>query len=192
MNKDSFSSRKTLKLKSGTYRYCSLKKASDNGLGDLSGLPKTIKILLENLLRKEDGERITRKSIESVANWSPKQSSGSEINFSPARVLMQDFTGVPAVVDLAAMRDAVQQQGGNPAKINPQIPVDLIIDHSVMVDHYASEGAYTANVAAEMERNRERYTFLRWGQEAFDNFRVVPPGTGICHQVNLEYLARTV
>ncbi|HKJ04579.1 MAG TPA: aconitate hydratase AcnA [Geopsychrobacteraceae bacterium] len=192
MNKDSFSSRKTLKLKSGTYRYCSLKTASDNGLGDLSGLPKTIKILLENLLRKEDGERITRKSIESVANWSPKQSSGSEINFSPARVLMQDFTGVPAVVDLAAMRDAVQQQGGNPAKINPQIPVDLIIDHSVMVDHYASEGAYTANVAAEMERNRERYTFLRWGQEAFDNFRVVPPGTGICHQVNLEYLARTV
>lgn len=192
MNRDSFKSKQTLMLKNQNYQYYSLKKASDSGLGDLSGLPKTIKILLENLLRKEDGETITRQDIEAVVGWSPQQSSDTEIFFSPARVLMQDFTGVPAVVDLAAMRDAVEQQGGDPAKINPQIPVDLVIDHSVMVDHYASDGAYAANVAAEMERNRERYAFLRWGQEAFENFRVVPPGTGICHQVNLEYLARTV
>lgn len=192
MNGDSFKSQKALTLKKGAYHIFSLAAAAENGLGDLSRLPKTIKILLENLLRKEDGESITRHDIEAVAGWSPQKSSEQEIAFSPARVLMQDFTGVPAVVDLAAMRDAIQQQGGNPAKINPQIPVDLVIDHSVMVDHYASDGAYTANVAAEMERNRERYAFLRWGQEAFDNFRVVPPGTGICHQVNLEYLARTV
>lgn len=192
MNKNSFTSKKTLLLKNREYQYHSLRAAADNGLGDLSQLPKTIKILLENLLRKEDGDSISQQDIEAVAKWSPQQSSATEIDFSPARVLMQDFTGVPAVVDLAAMRDAVKEQGGDPAKINPQIPVDLVIDHSVMVDHYASDGAYAANVAVEMERNRERYAFLRWGQEAFDNFRVVPPGTGICHQVNLEYLARTV
>ena len=192
MGRDTFSSRTTLKLKNGSYRYCSLQAATDNGLKMVHGLPKTIKILLENLLRKENGSNITAQTIQAVAQWSPHQSVAPEIDFSPARVLMQDFTGVPAVVDLAAMRDAVQQQGGDPAKINPQIPVDLVIDHSVMVDHYASNDAYAANVAVEMERNRERYAFLRWGQAAFDNFRVVPPGTGICHQVNLEYLARTV
>jgi len=192
MNKNSLTSRKTLLLNNRKYQYHSLRAAAKNGLGDLSRLPKTIKILLENLLRKEDGDNINLQDIEAVAKWSPQQSSATEIDFSPARVLMQDFTGVPAVVDLAAMRDAVKEQGGDPAKINPQIPVDLVIDHSVMVDHYASDGAYAANVAVEMERNRERYAFLRWGQEAFDNFRVVPPGTGICHQVNLEYLARTV
>ncbi|HEX9777194.1 MAG TPA: aconitate hydratase AcnA [Geopsychrobacteraceae bacterium] len=192
MSSDSFSSRKKLTLNSRAYRYCSLRAAAANGLGDLSGLPKTIRILLENLLRKEGAAGISRRDIEAVARWSPHQSSTTEIAFSPARVLMQDFTGVPAVVDLAAMRDAVRQQGGDPARINPQIPVDLVIDHSVMVDQYGAAGACAANVAVEMERNRERYAFLRWGQEAFDRFRVVPPGTGICHQVNLEYLARTV
>jgi len=179
MNKNSLTSRKTLLLNNRKYQYHSLRAAAKNGLGDLSRLPKTIKILLENLLRKEDGDNINLQDIEAVAKWSPQQSSATEIDFSPARVLMQDFTGVPAVVDLAAMRDAVKEQGGDPAKINPQIPVDLVIDHSVMVDHYASDGAYAANVAVEMERNRERYAFLRWGQEAFDNFRVVPPGTVI-------------
>ncbi|MDT8420929.1 MAG: aconitate hydratase AcnA [Desulfuromonadales bacterium] len=192
MSMDTFSSRTTLKLKNGSYRYCSLQTAADNGLKIFNGLPKTIKILLENLLRKENGSNVTAQTIQAVAQWSPHQSAAPEIDFSPARVLMQDFTGVPAVVDLAAMRDAVKRQGGDPARINPQIPVDLVIDHSVMVDHYASSNAYAANVAVEMERNRERYAFLRWGQTAFDNFRVVPPGTGICHQVNLEYLARTV
>jgi len=192
MSQNSFSSRKTLNIKEQSYQYHSLRAAAENGLGDLSKLPKTIRILLENLLRKEDGGVVDKSSIEAVARWRPQRSKESEISFSPARVLMQDFTGVPAVVDLAAMRDVVAESGSDPALINPQIPVDLVIDHSVMVDRYASPDAFAANVAVEMERNRERYAFLRWGQEAFDNFRVVPPGTGICHQVNLEYLARTI
>ena len=149
-------------------------------------------MLLENLLRTENGTAVTVADIRALAAWQQTRKSDHEIAFSPARVLMQDFTGVPAVVDLAAMRDAVRRAGGDPQRINPQIPVDLVIDHSVMVDRYADAEAFQVNVAMEMKRNFERYAFLRWGQLAFDNFRVVPPGTGICHQVNLEYLARTV
>lgn len=193
MSGNSFNSHKILNVSGKKYHYHSLKDAAASGLGEKVGLlPFTIKVLLENLLRKEDGTAVTRHDIEAVANWSPNQDQPGEIAYSPARVLMQDFTGVPAIVDLAAMRDAVADKGGDPAKINPQIPVDLVIDHSVMVDQYGNPGAFAANVEKEMERNRERYAFLRWGQKAFDSFRVVPPGTGICHQVNLEYLAQTV
>jgi len=192
MKNDSFQSSRTLPAAGRSYRYRSLAAAAENGLGDLTRLPLTIKVLLENLLRKEDGDAVSRADIEAVAGWLPVQQRQSEIAFSPARVLMQDFTGVPAIVDLAAMRDAVARQGGDPARINPLIPVDLIIDHSVMVDRYGNPAAFAVNVEKEMERNRERYAFLRWGQKAFDNFRVVPPGTGICHQVNLEYLAQAV
>jgi len=189
---NSFASEAKLTVSGIDYRYHSLKAASGSGLGDLDRLPFTIKILLENLLRKEDGLLVKRQDIEAVASWGTQTTQVGEIAFSPARVLMQDFTGVPAIVDLAAMRDAVAKLGGNPADINPQIPVDLVIDHSVMVDHFGRSDAYKANVDREMERNRERYAFLRWGQKAFNNFRVVPPGTGICHQVNLEYLAQGV
>jgi aconitate hydratase len=189
---NSFASEKNLTVNGINYRYHSLKSASAAGLGNIDSLPFTIKILLENLLRKEDGQLVQRQDIEAVAKWGAKTAQAGEIAFSPARVLMQDFTGVPAIVDLAAMRDAVAKFGGNPADINPQIPVDLVIDHSVMVDHFGSPDSYKANVDREMERNRERYAFLRWGQKAFNNFRVVPPGTGICHQVNLEYLAQGV
>ncbi|MFO7766523.1 MAG: aconitate hydratase AcnA [Pelovirga sp.] len=188
---NSFASEKSLQVNGITYQYHSLKAAAQQ-LGSVDRLPFTIRILLENLLRKEDGQLIKRADIEAVARWGTDSTDAGEIAFSPARVLMQDFTGVPAIVDLAAMRDAVAQNGGDPAAINPQIPVDLVIDHSVMVDHYGNPDAYKANVEREMERNRERYAFLRWGQKAFNNFRVVPPGTGICHQVNLEYLAQGV
>lgn len=192
MSGNSFKSHKTLNVSGKNYHYHSLKDAAV-GLGSqVELLPFTIKVLLENLLRKEDGVAVKKNDIEAVANWTPQQDQPGEISYSPARVLMQDFTGVPAIVDLAAMRDAVAKNGGDPAKINPQIPVDLVIDHSVMVDQYGNPGAFAANVNKEMERNRERYAFLRWGQKAFNNFRVVPPGTGICHQVNLEYLAQTV
>ncbi|WP_020678245.1 aconitate hydratase AcnA [Geopsychrobacter electrodiphilus] len=179
---------KTLKVKNQTYSYCSLSALAQEQGVDLTRLPKTIRILVENLLRNLDGSTSGYQQLEDVLNWRV----GAEIAYRPARVLMQDFTGVPAIVDLAAMRDAVVAAGGNPAQINPQIPVDLVIDHSVMVDQYGSGNAYRANVEIEMERNRERYAFLRWGQKSFDNFRVVPPGTGICHQVNLEYLAQAV
>jgi len=191
-SKNSFSSRRQLEAAGVRYDYFSLAAAGDAGLGDVSRLPFTLKVLLENLLRREDGETVTEKDIRALAGWLETRKSEHEIAFAPTRVLMQDFTGVPAVVDLAAMRDAVRRAGGDPQRINPQIPVDLVIDHSVMVDRYADPGAFQVNVELEMERNRERYAFLRWGQLAFDNFRVVPPGTGICHQVNLEYLARTV
>lgn len=195
MSDNSFHSHKTLSVAGKSYQYHSLTAAAEAGLGtDITSLPFTLKVLLENLLRKEDGHSVSRGQIEALANWSADQNQdqASEIAYSPARVLMQDFTGVPAIVDLAAMRDAVVAQGGDPARINPQIPVDLIIDHSVMVDKYGNPGAFSANVEKEMARNRERYAFLRWGQKSFDNFRVVPPGTGICHQVNLEYLAQAV
>ncbi|MCK5782907.1 MAG: aconitate hydratase AcnA [Desulfobacterales bacterium] len=192
MSKNSFNSAKTLQSGDKQYRYHSLKAAAEAGLTGVAELPFTIKVLLENLLRKEDSDSVNREDIVAVANWQPQQAQTAEISYSPARVLMQDFTGVPAIVDLAAMRDAVVRQGGDPARINPQIPVDLVIDHSVMVDQFGSDSALAANVEKEMERNRERYTFLRWGQKVFDNFRVVPPGTGICHQVNLEYLAHAV
>src|SRR5262249_36305783 len=162
------------------------------GLGDLSRLPVSLKVLLENLLRYEDGRSVTKQDVQAIAAWLKKKSSDREIAYRPARVLMQDFTGVPAVVDLAAMREAMIKLGGDPEKINPLSPVDLVIDHSVMVDYFAGSGAFKKNVELEYERNGERYAFLRWGQSAFSNFRVVPPGTGICHQVNLEYLAQTV
>ncbi|WP_321393328.1 aconitate hydratase AcnA [uncultured Desulfuromusa sp.] len=189
---NSFNTAKHLQVAGNQYRYHSLKDFAAAGSYNLDRLPFTIKVLLENLLRKEDGDTVKRSDIEAVAAWSPDQDQSGEISYSPARVLMQDFTGVPAIVDLAAMRDSVARNGGDPAKINPQIPVDLVIDHSVMVDYFGQTGALADNVKKEMERNRERYAFLRWGQNAFDNFRVVPPGTGICHQVNLEYLAQAV
>lgn len=174
------------------YRYYSLPAAEEAGLGDLSRLPFSLKILLENLLRHQDGHTVTSADIQAVADWLVQRTSQYEIAYRPARVLMQDFTGVPAIVDLAAMRVAMQKLGGDPEWINPISPVDLVIDHSVQVDKFGSPNAYQVNVDLEMERNRERYEFLRWGQKAFDNFRVVPPGTGICHQVNLEYLAKVV
>ncbi len=190
---DSFSCRQDLLCAGGAYSIYSLDAAARNGLGDIARLPVTLKILLECLLRTEDGRAVKRDDIEAVARWlANKGAVEHEIAFTPARVLMQDFTGVPAVVDLAAMRDAMVKLGGDPNKINPLAPVDLVIDHSVMVDHFGRSDSFTRNVALEYERNGERYQFLRWGQSAFENFRVVPPGTGICHQVNLEYLAQTV
>ncbi|MCE2510840.1 MAG: aconitate hydratase AcnA [Alphaproteobacteria bacterium] len=184
------SSKRSLKVGSRTYDYFSLEAAA--AVGDIRRLPFSLKVLLENLLRNEDGESVTAGDIEALAKWTETRTSDHEIAFRPARVLMQDFTGVPAVVDLATMRDAMVMMGGDPEKINPLSPVDLVIDHSVTVDNFGSTGAFKANVEREFERNRERYAFLRWGQEAFDNFRVVPPGTGICHQVNLEYLSKVV
>ncbi|MGH6841754.1 MAG: aconitase family protein, partial [Methylocella sp.] len=173
--------------------YFSLKAAEKHGLSCVSELPVSMKILLENLLRFEDGRSVTRADIEGIAAWlSDRGTIEREIAFRPARVLMQDFTGVPAVVDLAAMRDAMTRLGGDPQKINPLVPVDLVIDHSVIVDAFGNSRAFKTNVELEYGRNGERYRFLKWGQGAFDNFRVVPPGTGICHQVNLEYLAQTV
>ena len=190
---DSFNARRELTASGKTYVYYSLEAASKNGLGDISRLPVSLKVLLENLLRKEDGWAIRKEDIQAVAGWlTNKGTVEHEIGFTPARVLMQDFTGVPAVVDLAAMRDASTALGSDPKKINPLVPVDLVIDHSVMVDVFGTKDAYARNVAVEYQRNGERYKFLRWGATAFDNFRVVPPGTGICHQVNLEYLGQTV
>ncbi len=189
---DSFKCRRKLKVGRKTYDYFSLKAAEKNGLAGVSRLPFSLKVLLENLLRHEDGRTVKAADIKAMASWVRKRSSTREIAYRPARVLMQDFTGVPAVVDLAAMRDAVVRLGGKARSINPLAPVDLVIDHSVMVDHFGTAGSFKENVKREYERNGERYEFLRWGSEAFDNFRVVPPGTGICHQVNLEYLARTV
>ncbi|WP_027349485.1 aconitate hydratase AcnA [Halotalea alkalilenta] len=173
------------------YHYYSLEKAAA-AYGDITRLPFTLKVLLENQLRFLDGETTTEEDVQALVDWQQQRRSSREIGYRPARVLMQDFTGVPAVVDLAAMRDAVKQLGGNPKKINPLSPVDLVIDHSVMVDRFGNAEAFEANVEIEMERNRERYEFLRWGQQAFDDFSVVPPGTGICHQVNLEYLGKSV
>src|SRR5690606_35854906 len=189
---DSFKSRRTLKVGNRTYEYFSLKAAERNGLDGIGTLPFSLKVLLENLLRHEDGRTVTADHIRAMAAWVNDRTSDKEIAFRPARVLMQDFTGVPAVVDLAAMRDAMVKLGRDPKRINPLAPVDLVIDHSVMVDAFGHPNAFEANVKREYERNGERYTFLRWGGQAFDNFRVVPPGTGICHQVNLEYLSRTV
>ncbi|HEX4271732.1 MAG TPA: aconitase family protein, partial [Rhizomicrobium sp.] len=189
---DSFKCRKTLAVGGKSYIYYSLLAAEKNGLKGASRLPYSMRVLLENLLRHEDGQTVTKGDIEAVVGWLKTKSSDREIAFRPARVLMQDLTGVPAVVDLAAMRDAMKNLGGNPEKINPLAEVDLVIDHSVMVDNFAARDSFKKNVAVEYERNKERYTFLRWGQQAFANFRVVPPGTGICHQVNLEYLAETV
>ena len=191
-SKNSFGAEAQLKVGSKSYTYFDLPKAYKALKQDLSRLPYSIKILMENLLRYEDDVSVSKGDIEAFGEWYVNKKSDREIAFRPARVLMQDFTGVPAVVDLAAMRDAMAKLGGDAEKINPLSPVDLVIDHSVMVDHYATEGAFAKNVDLEMQRNGERYEFLRWGQNAFNNFRVVPPGTGICHQVNLEYLAQAV
>jgi len=189
---DSFKSKSTLTVGGKTYTYYSIAEAEKNGLAGVSALPHSMKVVLENLLRFEDGRTVTKADILAVAEWLKTRTSEHEISYRPARVLMQDFTGVPAVVDLAAMRDATRKLGADPQKINPLVPVDLVIDHSVMVDSFGTPSAFQSNVELEYQRNGERYEFLRWGQSAFDNFRVVPPGTGICHQVNLEYLAQTV
>ncbi|KCZ91858.1 aconitate hydratase AcnA [Hyphomonas johnsonii] len=190
---DSFKSKRTLTAAGKTYTYYSLAAASENGLGDVSRLPASLKVLLENMLRFEDGKTVTKDDILAFKAWlDNKGQTSHEIAYRPARVLMQDFTGVPAVVDLAAMRDAAAKLGAAPDAINPQVPVDLVIDHSVMVDSFATANSFAKNVEREYERNGERYEFLRWGSSAFKNFRVVPPGTGICHQVNLEYLGQTV
>jgi aconitate hydratase len=189
---DTFKSKRTLHVGGAEYDYYSLPEAEKNGLGGIARLPFSLKVLLENLLRHEDNRSVNADDIRAMAEWLVTRKSDREIAFRPARVLMQDFTGVPAVVDLAAMRDAMVSLGGDPARINPLVPVDLVIDHSVMVDYFGGAGAFGKNVELEYERNGERYTFLRWGSTAFQNFRVVPPGTGICHQVNLEYLAQTV
>jgi len=191
-SKDSFKSLKKLKIDNKTYNIFSLKEAEKNGLENISKLPKSIKVLLENLLRFEDGKSVKKEQILSIKSWLDKKNSKTEIAFTPARVLMQDYTGIPAVADLAAMRDAVKAKKKDPNKINPLSTVDLVIDHSVMVDTYASKDSFKQNVEKEFLRNGERYSFLKWGQQAFDNFRVVPPGTGICHQVNLEYLSKVV
>ena len=189
---DRLGARRGLDVGGGRYDYYALDAVTRAGLGDIALLPYSLKVLLENLLRHEDGRTVTVDDIEAVAAWLDTRSSTREIAFRPARTLLQDFTGVPAVVDLAAMRQAMADLGGDPRKINPLASVDLVIDHSVMVDSFGSRQAFEANVEREFERNRERYSFLHWGSRAFDNFRVVPPGTGICHQVNLEYLSRTV
>ncbi|CAJ1411671.1 unnamed protein product [Effrenium voratum] len=189
---NSFDAYSNLKVGNKNYVYYDLKKAEENGLEGVSRLPFSLKVLLENLLRFEDGRTVNKADISAVKDWLTTRKSTREIAYRPARVLMQDFTGVPAVVDLAAMRNAVAKLGGDPKRINPQVPVDLVIDHSVMVDKFGTQTAFKENVDLEYERNQERYEFLRWGSQAFDNFRVVPPGTGICHQVNLEYLAQAV
>jgi aconitate hydratase len=190
---DSFQCRTTLTVDDKEYTYYSLEAAEKNGLPGISRLPFSMKVLLENLLRYEDGRSVTKEDVISIADWlTLRGKAEKEIAYRPARVLMQDFTGVPAVVDLAAMRDAMVTLGGDPAKINPLVPVDLVIDHSVIVNFFGTDNALKKNVDEEYKQNQERYRFLKWGQSAFDNFRVVPPGTGICHQVNLEYLAQTV
>src|SRR6476646_8220619 len=185
---DSFGARKPLKVGAKTYQIYRLDAVS----GPVDTLPYTLKILLENLLRFEDGANITSEDIKALASWNPKAEPDREIAFTPARVILQDFTGVPAVVDLAAMRDAVVKLGGKAEMINPLSPAELVIDHSVQVDNFGTAQSLAQNNAIEFERNQERYSFLRWGQSAFENFRVVPPNTGIVHQVNLEYLSRVV
>ncbi len=191
-SKDSFKTLKKLKVGKKIYNIFSLKEAEKNGLGEISKLPKSLKVLLENLLRFEDDQTVKKQQILAIKKWLENKKSNTEIAYRPARVLMQDYTGIPAVADLAAMRDAVKLKKKDPNKINPLSSVDLVIDHSVMVDAYASKDSFKKNVEKEFSRNGERYSFLKWGQKAFDNFRVVPPGTGICHQVNLEYLSKVV
>src|SRR5687767_1875093 len=188
---DALGTRSTFDVGGQTYTYYSLAKAS-KALGDVDRLPFSMKVLLENLLRFEDGKTVTREDIQALVDWQQTRTSTREIQYRPARVLMQDFTGVPAVVDLAAMRDAMAALGGDPQKINPLVPVHLVIDHSVMVDEFGTPRSFAKNVELEYQRNAERYEFLKWGSSAFDNFKVVPPGTGICHQVNLENIAQTV
>ncbi|SHM39980.1 aconitase [Roseovarius litoreus] len=190
---DTAKTRQTLRVNGKSYAYYSIKAAEAAGLGDFSRLPASLRVVLENMLRFEDGKTVSTDDIKAFSDWADNGGKGNrELAYRPARVLMQDFTGVPAVVDLAAMRDGIKALGGDPQQINPLNPVDLVIDHSVMIDEFGNPRAFQMNVDREYERNMERYQFLKWGQGAFDNFRVVPPGTGICHQVNLEYLAQTV
>jgi aconitate hydratase len=188
---DSYKTRSSLTVGSDTVSYYSLPALAERFPG-VATLPFSLKILLENLLRREDAGFVKSADIEALASWSPATIGEKEISFMPARVLLQDFTGVPCVVDLAAMRDGIVALGGDPQKVNPLQPVELVIDHSVQVDHFATANALSLNGELEYHRNRERYVFLRWGQTAFRNFRVVPPETGIVHQVNIEYLARVV
>jgi len=191
-NKNSFNSLSNLNINGKDYKYYSLKKAEENGLGGISKLPKSIKVLLENLLRYEDDLSVTKAQIEAIKSWLKDKKSKTEIAYRPARVLLQDYTGIPAVADLAAMREAVKEKDKDPSTINPLSAVDLVIDHSVQVDQSAKADSFEKNVDIEFQRNGERYSFLKWGQSAFNNFRIVPPGTGICHQVNLEYLSKVV
>ena len=191
-NKNSYNSLSDLEVNGKNYKYYSLTKAETNGLEGISKLPKSLKVLLENLLRYEDGISVTKNQIEDIKNWLKEKKSTTEIAYRPARVLLQDYTGIPAVADLAAMREAVKEKNKDPKKINPLSSVDLVIDHSVQVDQSAKKDSFEKNVDIEFQRNGERYSFLKWGQQAFDNFRIVPPGTGICHQVNLEYLSKVV
>tara|TARA_B100000029_G_scaffold26986_1_gene26501 strand:- start:4173 stop:6842 length:2670 start_codon:yes stop_codon:yes gene_type:complete len=190
--KNSYKTLKSININDKTYKYYSLKEAEKNGLKGISKLPKSLKVLLENLLRYEDGTSVTKDQIDAIKNWQKEKKSKIEIAYRPARVLLQDYTGIPAVADLAAMRDAVKQKNKDPNNINPLSKVDLVIDHSVQVDKSAKSDSFEKNVDIEFKRNGERYSFLKWGQQAFDNFRIVPPGTGICHQVNLEYLSKVV
>ncbi|MEM6431168.1 MAG: aconitase family protein, partial [Deinococcota bacterium] len=190
--KNSFNSKEMLTVGDRNYTYYRLDKLQEDGVGKVDHLPFSIKVLLESVLRNENDYDVTQKDVRNLANYNPTDPADLEIPFKPARVILQDFTGVPAVVDLAALRSAMQRMGGDPKKINPQVPVNLVIDHSVQVDEYDSPLALVNNAAIEFERNRERYEFLRWGQSAFDNFGVVPPASGIVHQVNLEYIAKGV
>ena len=183
---------KTLEVNGKTIQYYDIRQLSAQGIADVSRLPYSIKILVENLLRKLDGRVVKEEDLKAIANWQPTYDAPVEIPYHPARVLMQDFTGVPAVVDLAVMRDAVRDLGGDPRKINPLVPTELIVDHSIQVDYYGTPDCLKKNVAKEYERNGERYKLLKWAQKSFDNFSVVPPNSGICHQVNLEYLGRVV
>ena len=191
-SKNSFQSLDTLTVSGKKYNFFNLVKAEKNGLKNIKKLPKSIKVLLENLLRYEDDLSVTKKQINSIKDWLKTKKSSTEIAYRPARVLLQDYTGIPAVADLAAMRDAVKEKNKDPNTINPLSAVDLVIDHSVQVDQSAKADSFEKNVDIEFERNGERYSFLKWGQQAFNNFRIVPPGTGICHQVNLEYLSKVV
>tara|TARA_B100000470_G_scaffold170372_1_gene134796 strand:+ start:365 stop:3034 length:2670 start_codon:yes stop_codon:yes gene_type:complete len=191
-NKNSFNSFKSISIDGVNYKYYSIKEAEKNGLEGISKLPKSLKVLLENLLRYEDNTTVNKKQIEAIKDWLKNKKSSTEIAYRPTRILLQDYTGIPAVADLAAMRDAVKKKNKDPKKINPLSSVDLVIDHSVQVDKFANANALKDNVNIEFQRNAERYSFLKWGQQAFENFRIVPPGTGICHQVNLEYLSKVV
>ena len=191
-DKNSFNSLTKISVNGKSYNFYSLKEAEKNGLAGISKLPKSLKVLLENLLRFEDDITVNKNQIEAIKNWLKSKSSNTEIAYRPARVLLQDYTGIPAVADLAAMREAVKEKNKDPSTINPLSSVDLVIDHSVQVDKFANKNSLKENVDIEFNRNAERYSFLKWGQQAFNNFRIVPPGTGICHQVNLEYLSKVV
>ena len=191
-NQNSYNSLKSISINDTEYKYYSLLEAEKNGLDGISKLPKSLKVLLENLLRYEDDLSVTKSQIEAIKEWLKTKKSLTEIAYRPARVLLQDYTGIPAVADLAAMREAVKEKNKDPNTINPLSAVDLVIDHSVQVDKSANSDSFEKNVDIEFKRNGERYSFLKWGQQAFNNFRIVPPGTGICHQVNLEYLSKVV